>query len=656
MRLKLSLTLLLTILALASVRAQVNVQLPTIPANTFYVTNYGAIADGVFTNTTAIQNTINAASAAGGGSVVVTPGNYLCGPLTLANAINFQINANATLTMLPLSKYPGGDVSPANFISASSKHDVEISGDGVIEGQGLPWWKDSETNSAAVRPNMINFSACSKVLIQDITCSNSPSPFLVVKGKAGNVTIQRVKIYAPSSGAAVNPSHNTDALDLAETNAIVRDCTFSTGDDNIAIGSSASASYGILVTNCTFGTGHGCSIGSYTSGTVSNLTVVNCSFTGTDNGIRLKSQRGRGGMVQNCNYHDLTMTNVAWPFLIYSYYEFGLGTLTGVNPTFAATTAITNPTTLNSTTPVWRDITFSNITATTGTSSRPPLMIWGLPESPAADVIFRNVSLTSSSTRSPGLYNVTNIQFVDCNFIVPAATKDFQIFNAQMLITNSTPAGDLLLLDGLTTNNWNNALELDNALAALSNTNLLDRAPLALAGSILFVTNHLALTHDVPLRFQLGASAATVSVRSNLLFDGTFDFTAGPGFGAGNYTLFTYGGSLSQGTPTIRGAPPGYDYGFDTSTFGQVKLVVTAPAPPQIVSTSLLGNQFIASGTSGYTNGTSHYLVLSTTNVTLPLNQWSAEVTNLFDTTGSLHFTNAIGPGVPMKFFRLQLQ
>ncbi|TAL00210.1 MAG: hypothetical protein EPO07_10030, partial [Verrucomicrobia bacterium] len=493
---------LLIVGCLASAQAPAqNPALPTIPANTFYITNYGAIGDGVFTNTTPIQNAINAANTAGGGTVRVTAGNFLCGPLTFVNNLNLQLDAGATLTLLPYGQYPTypypdpdvGSVTP--FINASSLHDVEISGTGVIEGQGLPWWNAYQTNA---RPTMVNFSACTRVLIQDITCSNSPQPFLVVKGKAGNVTIQRVKIYAPSSGASP-PSHNTDAIDLAETNAVIRDCTISTGDDNLAVGSSASASYDILVTNCVFGAGHGCSIGSYTSGGVSNLTVINCSFNGTDNGIRLKSQQGRGGIVQNCNYYNLTMTNVDWPFLIYSYYEYGLGTLTPLNLQAVDNIALTNTPTFDKT-PVWRNISFSNIVATVP-SGRPPLMIWGRPESPASNIVFRAVNLISSSTLVPGLYGVTNLIFENCTFNLPSSIYTLQLYDAQFSVTNSALVTNLIKLDGLTTNGAVNSLALYNARAAVTKTNAIASAPLALANSLLNVTNHFAPPHATPFNF-----------------------------------------------------------------------------------------------------------------------------------------------------------
>src|SRR6266478_3955597 len=292
--------------------------LPVITNQTFVITNYGAIGDGVTTNTTSIQNAINAANTAGGGTVEVPSGTFLCGPLTMKSSINLQLDSGALLRMLPYDQYPGGILSPANFINGSSLHDIEISGTGAIDGQGSPWWPGYKTNK---RPAMVNFSACNRVWIRDATFSNSPSMHFIIKGRAGNVTIENVSIMAPSSSDSTNPSHNTDAIDLAETNALIRNCNISVGYDNVAMGSSSSASADIIITNCTFGEGHGVSIGSFTSGGISNMTVINCTFNHTANGIRIKSDDDRGGIVQNLSYLNLGMTNVHFPITIYSYYN-----------------------------------------------------------------------------------------------------------------------------------------------------------------------------------------------------------------------------------------------------------------------------------------------------------------------------------------------
>ena len=111
--------------------------LPTIPPGVFNVTSYGAIGDGSTDNTAAISNALVAASSAGGGTVEIpaAAGAYLCGPLTLKNSINLQIDSGATLKMLPYGTWPGG-TSPPDFITGSSLHDIEISGSGTIDGSG----------------------------------------------------------------------------------------------------------------------------------------------------------------------------------------------------------------------------------------------------------------------------------------------------------------------------------------------------------------------------------------------------------------------------------------------------------------------------------------------------------------------------------------
>ncbi len=101
----------------ANAQSAVNPALPVIPDGSFNIANYGAIGDGVTTNTTAIQAAINAATNAGGGTVEVPAGIFLSGPIQLASRINLHLDGGAVLRMLPLDKYPGGTDAGANFIS-----------------------------------------------------------------------------------------------------------------------------------------------------------------------------------------------------------------------------------------------------------------------------------------------------------------------------------------------------------------------------------------------------------------------------------------------------------------------------------------------------------------------------------------------------------
>ncbi len=568
------LLLLFVVLRNASAGYYSTPALPIINTNNIInVLTYGAVGDGISTNTTAIQNAINAAATGGttngaaGGTVEIPAGIYLSGPIALKSAVNLQIDAGAILRMLPVTQYPGGTNSGTTFISGSSLHDVELSGGGAIDGQGAAWWPYASV-TGALRPRMFSPSGCNRLLVQNITMSNSPMFHIAVSG-GGNTTVQGVTVYAPSTGP------NTDACDVSGTNILVQNCNISVGDDDYTCGGGTS---GVLLTNNVYGTGHGVSIGSYTdNGGVSNITVINCTFNGTDNGIRVKSQRGRGGLVQNLNYLNLSMTNVGWPLLVYGYYEYGLGTITSVNPTFAATTAATNPTTLNSLTPIYRNITFSNIVAT-APAGRPPLMVWGLPEALASNIVFRAVTITSAASQPPEILNATNVQFIDCNFNLPAGVKTAQFWNADITFSNSTSSANPILLDGLTTNSLGNTLKFFRAPASLKNTNALDDGPLALTASTFTVSNSIDLT-PVTINFTLGTNTAKFAVVGNLTLGGTNNIFAGAGFTNGTYTLMTYTGSLSGTAPTLGTLPAGYNYAISTATAGQVNLLVTSLAP-----------------------------------------------------------------------------
>ncbi len=561
--------------------------------NIIVVTNaaYGAIGDGITTNTTAFQNAINLAAKGGvtnglrGGTVEIpAPGVYMCGPLNFSNNVNLQIDAGAVIRLLPYGAWPGqpytGTVLP--LINASSRTNLAVTGSGLIDGQGAPWWLAYQTNN---RPLILSLSSCSEVYLQGFTSSNPPVAHIALKGaNAGNITVMGIKLFAPDSSDPVIPSHNTDGVDFAETNALFQDCVISTGDDNIAIGSSGSVSKDILVTNCFFGFGHGLSIGSYTSGGVSNLTAINCTFSNTGNGIKIKSQRDRGGVVQNLNYYNLTMTNVGWPIQFYAYYEFGLGTLTGVNPAFAASTAFSSTNPVPYSPPIYRNIIVSNLTAVVP-NGRPPLMIWGLPDHPISNVVFKAVNLTSKATSTSGIYNATNIQFIDCSLPVPAGNKTMQLWNANIIITNSQASTNVYSLDGLTTNGIGSTLAFYNAQVSLKNTNAMAGGAVTISGSTFTVSNNLTLTTANPLNFTAGTNPATLAVKDNLSLGGTENIFAGPGFTNGLYILFTYTGSLSGSLPALGSLPTGYNYSFNTNIAGQVNLVVALPPPTNFMAT-----------------------------------------------------------------------
>jgi polygalacturonase len=406
-------------------QASVSPELPVIPANVFNITNYGAIGDGVATNTTAIQATIDAASGKGGGVVEVPSGTYVSGPIRLESKIKLQVDDGATLEMLPLDKYPGGTRMPGTFISGTGLHDVAIGGPGTIDGQGSPWWPYAKVKGAR-RPVMIRLSSCDRVLIEKVTLKNSP--MFHISARSTNVTVRGVTIRAPASTDPTDPSHNTDACDVSGDNILIQDCDVSVGDDNFTCGGRTS---NVLITNCTYGYGHGVSIGSPTSGGVSNLTVVNCTFNNTEAGIRIKSDRDRGGYLHNLSYLNLRMTNVADPILIYAAYMATNREYRNLNELTPAIAATYPNAEVGSHTPIYRDITFSNITATAGSGRRAGL-IWGLPEMAVSNVVLQQVNITAD--KPFGIYNAQNVRIIDSKVITPEGTNQFSVTNAAVSV------------------------------------------------------------------------------------------------------------------------------------------------------------------------------------------------------------------------------
>ena len=570
--------------------------LPIINTNNIVViTNatYGAVGDGVADNTMAISNAITKAASGGttnglvGGTVEIPPGIFLSGPLLLKSSVNLQIDSGAILRMLPFNQYPktwvtNGSaywfINVSDFVGGSSLTNIEISGFGAIDGQGAPWWPWANTNNAD-RPRMISPSSSYCVLIQNVTLSNSPMFHIALSG-GGNVTVSGVIIRAPSSSDPVTPGHNTDACDVSGTNILVQNNDISVGDDNYTCGGSTS---GVLITNNTYGNGHGVSIGSYTSPSVSNLTVINCTFTNTDAALRIKTDRDRGGFVHNISYYNFLATNVLRPILIYcEYTNKTIPSLDSITPAAAAALTIAP---ITSTTPYYRDITISNFVGN-AQSGRTAGLIWGLPESSISNLTMVKVHVSGSTTF--GIYDAQNVKIIDSSSSVPAGIRQFSFFNASVTFSNSTPSSTVVTLDGATANSFANSFTFYNSTMTLVSTNALAlNSAVTLGASTFIISNNLTMTPSNSFNYCLGTNAATVIVKGNLTLGGTNNIYAGNGFTNGTYALMTYTGTLSGSAPTLGSVPFGYNYALNTATTGQVNLVVSpTAAPTNLVATA----------------------------------------------------------------------
>ncbi len=361
---------------------QVTVSLPIIPNATFNILNFGAgISSG--DNANAIQKTIDACNAAGGGTVTIPSGVYLCGPISMKSNVNLQLSEGSTLKMLPYGK--GNGIEPGTYpnsgkpdfythlISGKGLNNIKVSGSGTIEGQGEDWWTAYRVSKAIKRGCLIRFDDCKYIEISGITLQNAPNVHITIGRSSSDVTISNIIIKCPAK------SPNTDGIDTWASNIQIFNCNISCGDDNIAMDA---GTQNITVKRCTFGTGHGCSVGSYTNG-VGNVVVDSCTFSNTTSGIRLKSNRDRGGSEQNFYYSNITMNHVVNPIFISGYYP-----KTPVTPSDDAAQEV------KATTPSWKHIYLKNITISDSPNAG---TIWGLPELAVTDVVFDNVKITAET-------------------------------------------------------------------------------------------------------------------------------------------------------------------------------------------------------------------------------------------------------------------
>jgi polygalacturonase len=209
---------------------------------------------------------------------------------------------------------------------------------------------------------------------------------------------------------------------------LIKNCDVSVGDDNFTCSGGASD---ILITHCTYGYGHGVSIGSHTVGEISNITVEDCTFSNTEAGIRIKTDRDRGGHVHDLTYRDLKMTNVNFPILIYESYmatDRKYRDLTNVTADIAASYPAAP---VADHTPVYENLRFINITATAAAGRRAAL-IWGLPESPVNNVLLQNVNITAD--KPMGIYNAKGVRLINTTITTPDGVNKLSTANAEVSV------------------------------------------------------------------------------------------------------------------------------------------------------------------------------------------------------------------------------
>lgn len=359
----------------------------TSPKKIFDVRQSGAKGDGTALDTAAIQSALDQCEKAGGGIVRLTAGTYLSKPIYLTSNTELNLEEGA---VLKATDEPADFADPDKpgkvvaFINGKKLENVSITGKGTIDGSGQRWWpaameaKNAKKKETLARPHMIIIERTENLLIEGVTLTNSPKFHLIPKD-CQNIVIDGVTFLSPDE------SPNTDAIDPSTSrNVVIKNCQIDVGDDNVAVKSGRKnpdfpdepGCQDITVSDCKFLHGHGMSIGSETAGGVKNLTAERITFENTDNGARIKSYQGRGGLVENITFSDMTMTNVKTPILISGYYP--------KIPDEDTADPVTD------TTPVYHNITIKNLTAT---SPKYAGFIVGLPGAPLKNITLENVSI-----------------------------------------------------------------------------------------------------------------------------------------------------------------------------------------------------------------------------------------------------------------------
>ena len=398
----------------------------------FNIANYGA-RGGEASATEAFRLAVAAAKAAGGGTIYVPPGKYTSGPIELFSNMTLEVDAGATIEFpvapLPFTKgrYLGVEtLTPMPLIGGQGVENVTVTGRGILTTGDYQAWRkaykeafeeylklhngvistggdesasangpnwdhllkaleakqpvsEEEYRKAAaeLRPSFICFMNAKNVLVENLRIIGAPM-FVVHLLYAENATVRNMMIET-------YPGPHANGI-VVDSSRFVRisDDYVDTGDDGIVLKAGKDAdglrvnrpTEDVAVSNCTVHHAHGAVvIGSETAGSIRNAVASNITAVDTENGIRIKSRRGRGGTVEDIRFANWTMENVGTGIVVTSYYVMGGEKATKEEP-------------VTERTPVFRNIAVSHVTIS---GAKKVADIDGLPEMPISGLRLTDV-------------------------------------------------------------------------------------------------------------------------------------------------------------------------------------------------------------------------------------------------------------------------
>ena len=407
------------------------VPVPVFPDRQVSITDFGGVGDGITLNTKAFADAMDALAKEGGGTLDVPIGVWFTGPIVFQSNINFHLEKGALVLFTPDSDaypliktwYEGAETHRCQSpISGKNLVNIAITGEGSINGSGQAWrplkkgkvieshWKNTVKSggillakdlwepfekASSVRPVMISFIECKNILLQGVLFENSPA-WNIHPLMCENIIIDNVFIRNPVY------AQNGDGLDLESCkNAIIVNSLLDVGDDAICIKSGKDEegrkrgipTENVIVDNCKVFKGHGgFVVGSEMSGGVKNIFVKNSQFIGTDVGLRFKSLRGRGGIVENIYIEGITMIDIETDSFLFDLYYGGKSVSEALADGDEEMIGIPEYVPVTEATPVFRNIYVKNIISK---NDRRAMFFNGLPEMNITNINVENSEFSS---------------------------------------------------------------------------------------------------------------------------------------------------------------------------------------------------------------------------------------------------------------------